>query len=99
MCVVFGEGQLFLLLLFVFLAPHPLHMEVPRLGVESELELPATAMATGDLSGICNLLRSLRQRGILNPLSEARDQTRNLRDTSQVRYILKGSPWLLHWEC
>ena len=25
------------LLLFVFLGPHPWHMEVPRLGVESEL--------------------------------------------------------------
>ena len=32
-------------------------MEVPRLGVESELQLPAytTVTATCDLSGICDL--------------------------------------------
>ena len=52
-------------------------MEVPRLGVESELQLPAyaTATATRDLSYICNLHHSSQQRWILNPLSEARDQT------------------------
>ena len=27
---------------FIFLGPHPQHMEVPRLGVESELPLPPT---------------------------------------------------------
>ena len=27
--------------LFVFLQPHPRHMEVPVLGVKSELQLPA----------------------------------------------------------
>ena len=27
---------------FCFLGPHPRHMEVPRLGVESELQLPAS---------------------------------------------------------
>ena len=33
------------------------HIKVPRLGVESELQLPAytTAVATRDLSHICNL--------------------------------------------
>ena len=43
--------------LFFFLGPHPRHMEVPRLGVEKELQLPActTAMATMDLSRICDL--------------------------------------------
>ena len=30
----------------VFLGPHPWHMEVPRLGFESKLQLPATATAT-----------------------------------------------------
>ena len=36
------------------------HMEVPRLGVQSELQLPAytTATATPDLSRICNLHHS-----------------------------------------
>ena len=31
---------------FVFLVLHPQHMEVPRLGVELELQLPATATVT-----------------------------------------------------
>ena len=37
---------------FCFLGLHPWHMEVPRLGVESELQLPAYAAATAmpDLS-------------------------------------------------
>ena len=30
----------------LLLGPHPRHMEVPRLGVESELQLPAYATAT-----------------------------------------------------
>ena len=32
--------------LFVFLGLHPQHMEVPRLGVKLELELPAYTTAT-----------------------------------------------------
>ena len=61
-------------------------MEVPRLGVKSELQLPAYATATAmpDLSSICNLHHSLWQRRILNPLNEAGDQTRILMDTSQI---------------
>ena len=45
---------------------------VPRLGVKSELQVPAYATATAmlGLSGVCNLHHSLRQRWILNPLSE-----------------------------
>ena len=40
----FMEKMMFKLLLFVlfcFLEPHLQHMEVPRLGVELELQLPA----------------------------------------------------------
>ena len=53
------------------------HMEVPRLGGESELQPLAytTATATWDPSHVCNLHRSSWQLRILNPLSEARDQT------------------------
>ena len=52
-------------------------MEVPRLGVQSELQLQAYAAATAawDPSRVCDLHHSSRQRQILNPLSEARDQT------------------------
>ena len=41
-----------LLLVFCCLGPHPQHMDVPRLGVKSELQLQAyaTAVATWDLS-------------------------------------------------
>ena len=52
-------------------------MEVPRLGVELELLLSdcATATAMQDLSYVCDLHHSSRQRRILNPLMEARDRT------------------------
>ena len=55
-------------------------MEVPRLGVESELLLLAYATATAmpDASCVCSLYHSSRQCQILNQLSEARDQTHNL---------------------
>ena len=47
-------------LFFVFLGPHPQHMEVPRLEVKSELQLPAytTAIAMQNMSCVCNLHRS-----------------------------------------
>ena len=52
-------------------------MEVPGLGVELELQLPAytTAAATAmrDLSRICDPHHSSRQRRVLNPVSEAWD--------------------------
>ena len=61
-------------------------MEVTRLGDESELQLLAyiTATAIPDLCCICDLHLKSQQRWILNPLSEARDQTCILMYTSQV---------------
>ena len=63
-------------------------MEIPRLGIELELQLPAytTATATPDLSCICNVHHSSQQCWILNLLSEARDETSQLMDTSWVHY-------------
>ena len=54
---------------FLFLGLHLWQMEVPRLGIESELQLPTytTATARPDPSHIWDLYQ------ILNPLSEARD--------------------------
>ena len=48
----------------------------PRVGVESELQLPtfATATTTSDPSCICDLHHSSQQYWILNPLSEARER-------------------------
>ena len=59
-------------------------MKVPRLGVKLQLWLQAhaTAIATPDLSCICNLRCSLRQHWILNSLSESRDGTYILMETS-----------------
>ena len=71
-----------LLFYFYFLGPQSRHTEVPRLGVESELKLPAyaTATATSDLSHVCDLHHSSHQCQILDPLSEAKDQTHILMD-------------------
>ena len=57
---------------FVFLGPHPWHMEVPRLRIKLELQLLATATAMPDLSCIRDLHHSSGQRRITCPLSEAR---------------------------
>ena len=55
----------FWVFVFYFLGLHPQHMEVPRLGVESELQplAYATATATWGLSCICNLHHSSGQLG------------------------------------
>ena len=68
-------------------------MEIPRLGFESELQLPAyaRAMAIQHPSLICNLGCSLQQCQILNPLSEARDGTHILMDISQILNLLSNN--------
>ena len=65
-------------------------MEVPRLGVQLELQLLAYATATAipDPSCICDLHHGSRQCPILNPRSTARDRTQILMDTSWVCYPL-----------
>ena len=63
-------------------------MEVPRPGVESELQLPATATVTWDLYYIHNLRHRSLQRWILDPQSEARDWTSILMDINQVLNLL-----------
>ena len=61
-------------------------MEVPRLGVKSELQLLGTAQP--------------QQRWILNPLIEARDRTHTLINTSQIHYhrTMRGTPRILFKE-
>ena len=82
------------------------HVEVPRLGVELELQLPAytTATAMRDSSCNCNLHHSSWECQTLNPLSETRDQTHILKDTSQVcyRWAMTGtlfSKFLIEFTC
>ena len=70
-------------------------MKVPRLGIKSELQLPAytTATATPDLSCTHKRCRSLQQHWTLNPLSKASI----LIDTSQVlnpQSYHRNSPFL-----
>jgi len=76
------------------------HMEVPRLGVQSELQLPAytTATATPEQSPVCDLDHSSRQLQILKPMSEIRAQTQDLMDTIQVRccWTSTGTPKMGH---
>ena len=64
-------------------------MEVPRLGVKSELQLLAyaTPTATQDPRCICDLHHSSWQCQILNPLREARDRTHILVDSGWVKLL------------
>ena len=63
-------------------------MEVPRLGVdlEPQLQIYSTATATPDPIHTCDLHHSSWQHQVLSPLSEARDRTLILKDTSWIRY-------------
>ena len=76
-------------------------MEVPRLGVELELQLLAytiaTATTTWDLSHVCDLHHSSQQYWILNLLSEARDQTCKLMVPGRIHFCCAttGTPFLV----
>ena len=72
---VFLFSFLFLFVLCLFRAAQ-WHLEVPRLGVESELQLPAYTIATATATAM----------HILNPLSEARNQARALMDAGWIDY-------------
>ena len=69
-------------------------MEVPKLGVESELQLLATATAMQDPSHVCNLYHSSQQHQIPNPLSWAGYQVHILLDGSSGSLLLthNGNP-------
>ena len=72
---IFPFVQVFL---FIFIFFFKATMEVPRLGVESGLQLLAytTARATWDPSRVCDLHHSSQQRWVLNSASKARDPIR-----------------------
>ena len=88
--------SMFYYLYTFFLGLDSWHMEVPRLGVELELQLPASTTATAMLylSCVFDLHHSSRQHRILNPLSRAGDRTHVLMDTSWVhsRWATTGTP-------
>ena len=70
-------------------------MEVPRLSLESELQLPAyaTATATWALSRVCDLRHSSWQRQILNPLGGA--GIKYVSSWILVRFITTKPQWEL----
>ena len=72
----------------LFLGQHLQHMDVPRLGVKSQLQLPAytTATAMRDLNCVCNLHHSSLQGKIPHPLNKARGQTHILMKTSRIPF-------------
>ena len=78
-------------------------MEVPRVGVESELHLLpyTTAIATQDLNRIFDIHHSSQQCWILNPLMEARDRIRNLMVPSQICFhcATTGTLMVLFYLC
>ena len=61
------------------------HIQISRLGVDSELPLPAYATATAmrDRNQIYKLHHSSGQQGILNPLIEARGRTHIFMENSR----------------
>ena len=63
-------------------------MEVPRIGVQLELQLLAyiTRTARQDASPDCSLHHSSRQCRVLNPLSVARDGTHNPMVAGWIRF-------------
>ena len=70
---------------FFFSGPH---MEVPRLRVQSELQLPAytTAIATPDPTRVCDLYHS--NTGFLTHWVRVGDPTHILMDTSRIHNLL-----------
>ena len=74
-------------------------MEVPRLGFESELHLLGytAAIATWDLSHVCDLHHSSQQHWVLKPLRERRNQIHNLMVPSWIHFHCTATetPYLL----
>ena len=83
-----GRVLLYFLFIYLFciLGPHLSPMEVPRLGIKSELQLPTdtTATANPDPSCICDLHYSSQQHGSLTHWGGPGIETHILMDTSWV---------------
>ena len=75
------------LLFFLFrAAPVAYESSLARSWIGAAVETYTTATATPDPSCICDLHHSSRPHRILNPIIEARDQTRNLMVPSRIRF-------------
>ena len=93
-------AERFFFFLFCFLGPHPWHMEVPRIGVESKLNRSCScqpmpqAQQLGIQAVSVTYATAPSNARFSNPLSEARDQICVLMDTSQICFccITMGTP-------
>ena len=87
---------LFFFSFFFLLQTKQWNRDVPRLGVESEVYLPKHKTKGGrpGASHICEPHHSSWPRQTLNPLSEGRDETCVLLDTSQIHFhwAMTGTP-------
>ena len=94
LCSIIQQSQWFSpsFFLFCFFRATPVAYE----GSQARGRSGATAIATSDLSHVCNLHHNSQQRWILNPLIEARDQTCNLMVASRIRFCCTtmGTPFL-----
>ena len=91
LCKACSAFSLFFFFFFGLFLGLPLgHMEVPRLEVKSQPQLPvqATATVSQDLSHVCDLHHHSHQCRNLNSLRKVRDQTHVLMDISQVSKLL-----------
>ena len=70
--ILFFVLFLYLFIFLLLLGPHLQYIEVPRLKVKLELQLPAYTIATAVLDP--------------NPMSKARDRTHDFMDTNRVCY-------------
>ena len=81
-----------LIFIICFLGLYMWHTEVPRLGVESQLQMAyATVTGTQNPSCICDLHHSSWQHQMLNSLSKARDQMR-------IPILIRFTTTELHWK-
>ena len=93
-----SSACLFLFLLFIFFMAAPAAyvplLHIPRLGVESGLQLQAYNVAKLDLSSV-TYAAACDNNWILNPMSEARDWTRMLMDPHGSAEPQWSSPYSL----
>ena len=96
-----NHSAFFFFYLFIYLFIYILglrfwHMEIPRLGVESELQLLTYTTATSmwGPSHVGDLRHGSQQHRIPNPLNEVRDETGILMDTSRIHchWATTGTP-------
>ena len=99
MCLGLFLGSVSFYILCLFMAT-PMAYEVPRLGVQSELQLTTyvRATATPDWSQVCELHHSSWQHRIPNPLIKVRDGSCNLMVPSLISFhcATTGTPCILY---